>query len=140
MMMKLGGLVAAGMMAFAFAACFAQVNQSGAQEALAAGRLEEAANDIQTALAHDPDNPQLKQLAGDIFTRRGVQYYRNGTIIAAADDFQSAVGYQPNYPMAWDYLGMIASQQITARKELLKVQSGGIGPYLPPGTRPKSGE
>ena len=67
--------------------------------------------------------------------------------------------------MAWDYLGLIASQQHDwqkaidygnkaatlegkpdpayvdlARKELLKVQSGGIRPYLPPGKRPKMGD
>ena len=164
-MKKLGILLAAGMMAMAFAACFAQVNQSAAQNALAGGRLDEAANDIQTALAHDPDNLQLKQLAAEIFTRRGVQYYQNRTMIAAADDFQRAVAYQPNYAMAWDYLGLIASQQHDwqkaidcgnkaaglegkpdpayvdlARKELLKVQSGGIRPYLPPGKRPRTGD
>ena len=85
--------------------------RDAAQNALAAGRLDDAANDIQTALAHDPDNLQLKQLAADIFTRRGVQYYQKGAMIAASDDFQRAVAYQPNYAMAWDYLGLIASQQ-----------------------------
>ena len=163
-MMKLGRFLVAGFLVFALAACSAQVNQGAAQDALAAGRLDEAANDIQTALAHDPDNLQLKQLAAEIFTRRGVQYYQNGTMIAASDDFQRAVGYQPNYAPAWDYLGLIASQQNDwqhaieygdkaaglqgkpdpayvdlARKELLKIQSGGIRPYLPPGKRPKLG-
>jgi tetratricopeptide (TPR) repeat protein len=161
MMMKLGYLFPTVLVAFAIAGCAAQVNQNAAQNALAAGRLDEAANDIQTALAHDPDNLQLKQLAADIFTRRGVQYYQSGTMIAAADDFQRAVAYQPNYAMAWDYLGLIASQQNDwqhaieygnkaaglegkpdpsyvdfARKQLLKIQSGGIRPYLPPGKRP----
>ena len=165
MLMKLGSLFTPILMAFALAGCVAQVNQDAAQKALAAGRLDEAANDIQTALAHDPDNLQLKQLAADIFTRRGVQYYQMGAMIAAADDFQRAVAYQPNYAMAWDYLGLIASQQHDwqkaidygskaasmegkpdpayvelARKELLKVQSGGIRPYLPPGKRPKLGD
>jgi tetratricopeptide (TPR) repeat protein len=155
----------AGLMIFAMAGCFAQVNQSAAQDALAAGRLDEAANDIQTALAHDPDNLQLKQLAADIFTRRGVQYYQTGTMLAAADDFHRAVNYVPTYAMAWDYLGLIASQQhdwqhaidygdkaasldgkpdpeyvVDARKQLLKVQSGGIRPYLPPGKRPSLGD
>ena len=164
-MKKLGILLAASLMTLALAGCFAQVNQDAAQKALAAGRLDEAANDIQTALAHDPDNLQLKQLAADIFTRRGVQYYQMGAMIAAADDFQRAVAYQPNYAMAWDHLGLIASQQHDwqkaidygskaasmegkpdpayvelARKELLKVQSGGIRPYLPPGKRPKMGD
>jgi tetratricopeptide (TPR) repeat protein len=161
MMMKLGYLFPTVLVAFAIAGCAAQVNQNAAQNALAAGRLDEAANDIQTALAHDPDNLQLKQLAADIFTRRGVQYYQSGTMIAAADDFRRAVAYQPNYAMAWDYLGLIASQQNDwqhaieygnkaaglegkpdpsyvdfARKQLLKIQSGGIRPYLPPGKRP----
>ncbi len=164
-MMKLGLLASAVLMAFAIAGCSAQINQSAAQNALAAGRLDEAANDVQTALAHDPDNLQLKQLAADIFTRRGVQYYKNGTMLAAADDFQRAVAYQPNYAMAWDYLGLIASQQNDwqhaiqygskaaglegkpdpayvelARQQLLKVQSGGIRPYLPPGKRPNLGQ
>ena|ERR1700722_5187474 len=165
MMMKLGLLASAVLMAFAIAGCSAQINQSAAQNALAAGRLDEAANDVQTALEHDPDNLQLKQLAADIFTRRGVQYYQNGTMLAAADDFQRAVAYQPNYAMAWDYLGLIASQQNDwqhaiqygskaaglegkpdpayvelARQQLLKVQSGGIRPYLPPGKRPNLGQ
>ena len=81
-MKKLGILLVAGLMSLAFAACFAQVNQSSAQDALAAGRLDEAAADIQTALAHDPDHVQLKQLAADIFTRRGVQYYQLAAMIA----------------------------------------------------------
>ncbi len=165
MLMKLGSLFTAVLMAFALAGCFAQINQDAAQKALAAGRLDEAANDIQTALAHDPDNPQLKQLAADIFTRRGVQYYQMGAMIAASADFQRAVAYQPNYGMAWDYLGLLASQQNDwqhaieygtkaaglegkpdpsyvdfARKQLLKIQSGGIRPYLPPGKRPKLGD
>ncbi|HXN87086.1 MAG TPA: hypothetical protein VN867_13515 [Candidatus Binataceae bacterium] len=154
-------VAAVSMLVVALAGCFAQANQSGAENALAGGRLDEAAADIQTALQHDPDNPQLKQLAARIFTQRGVQYYQNGTMIAAADDFQRAVDYQPTFAMGWDYLGMIASQQHDwqhaieygdkgasldgkpdpayvedARKELLKVQSGGIRPYLPPGRRP----
>jgi tetratricopeptide (TPR) repeat protein len=163
-MKKMRTLAAASILAFASAGCFAQANQSGAENALAAGRLDEAAADIQTALQHDPDNPQLKQLAARIFTQRGVQYYQSGTMIAAADDFHRAVDYQPNFAMGWDYLGMIASQQHDwqhaieygdkgaslegkpdpsyvedARKQLLKVQSGGIRPYLPPGKRPSVG-
>jgi tetratricopeptide (TPR) repeat protein len=163
-MKKLAVLFVAGLMVFAVAGCFAQVNQSAAQNALAAGRLDEAANDIQTALAHDPDNLQLKQLAADIYTRRGVQYYQMSAMLAAADDFHRAVNYLPTYAMAWDYLGLIASQQHDwrhaidygnkaaslegkpdpayvddARKQLLKVQSGGIRPYLPPGKRPSLG-
>ena len=165
MMTKLRILLLAGMISLGLAGCFAQVNQSAAQSALAAGRLDEAAGNVQTALAHDPDNLQLKKLAADIFTRRGVQYYQMGAMIAAADDFHRAVGYVPTYAMAWDYLGLIASQQhdwqhaidygnkgaslegkpdpayvVDARKQLLKVESGGIRPYLPPGKRPKLGD
>ena len=142
--------------ALAFAACFAQGNQDAAEHELAAGRLDDAAAHIQAALQHDPDNPTLKKLAAEIFTRRGVQYYQTGTMLAAADDFHRAVDYDPTYAMAWDYLGLIASQQndwqhaidygnkaaelegkpdpayvIDARKQLLKVQSGGIKPYRP---------
>jgi len=160
MMMKLGNLFPAFLLAFVIAGCAAQINQSAAQNALAAGRLDEAAADIQTALAHDPDNLQLKSLAADIFTRRGVQYYQQGAMIAAQADFQRAVAYQPNYAMAWDYLWLLASQQNDwqhaieygtraaglegkpnpsyvdfARKQLLKIQSGGIRPYAPPGKR-----
>ncbi|HVN27550.1 MAG TPA: tetratricopeptide repeat protein [Candidatus Binataceae bacterium] len=163
MMKMLRIFLVSGLFALAVAGCTAQIKQSSAQSALAAGRLDEAAYDIQDALAHDPDNPQLKNLAADIFTRRGVQYYQSGTMIAAADDFRRAVGYVPTYAMAWNYLGMIASQQhdwqhaidygnkaaslqgkpdpayvIDARKQLLKVQSGGIRPYLPAGKRPKT--
>ncbi len=160
-MMKLGFLLPAVLLAFVLAGCAAQVNQSAAQNAMAAGRLDEAAADIQTALSHDPDNGQLKSLAADIFTRRGVQYYQQGAMIAAAADFQRAVAYQPNYAMAWDYLGLLASQQndwqhaieygtraaglegkpdpsyvAFARKQLLKIQSGGVRPYRATGQAP----
>jgi tetratricopeptide (TPR) repeat protein len=165
MMTKLRILLVAGAISLGLAGCFAQINQSAAQSALAAGRLDEAAGDVQAALAHDPDNLELKKLAADIFTRRGVKYYQMGAMIAAADDFHRAVGYLPTYAMAWDYLGLIASQQndwqhaidygdkgatlagkpdpayvVDARKQLLKVESGGIHPYLPPGQRPNIGD
>jgi tetratricopeptide (TPR) repeat protein len=161
MMMKLRYLRPVLLIAFAFAGCAAQVNQSAAQNALAAGRLDEAAADVQTALSHDPDNLQLKSLAADIFTRRGVQYYQQGAMIAAQADFQRAVGYQPNYAMAWDYLGLLASAQndwqhaieygtraaslegkpdpsyvAFARKQLARIKSGGVRPYAAPSPRP----
>ncbi|HLI78927.1 MAG TPA: hypothetical protein VKV03_03030, partial [Candidatus Binataceae bacterium] len=60
------------------AGCVAQTYQSFAQNALASGHLDAAADDVQTALAHDPDNPGAKKLAAEIFTRRGVQYYQMG--------------------------------------------------------------
>ena len=165
MMMKLRPLFLAILVTVTFSACSAQINQSSAQDALAAGRLDEAAADVQTALAHDPDNLQLKQLAADIFTRRGVQYYQGGAMIAASADFQRAVGYQPNYAMAWDYLGLLASQQNDwqhaieygtraaglegkpdpsyvdfARKQLARIKSGGVRPNPAPGKRPNSGD
>jgi len=152
---KLPTMAAAGILAFTLASC-APLNQDAAQKALDAGRLDEAAADIQTALAHDPDNLQLKQLAADIFTRRGVQYYQMSAMLQAADDFHRATDYYPTYAMAYDYLGMIAFQQhdwqnainygskaaglqgkpdpayvVQARKQLLKVQSGGFRPYVP---------
>jgi tetratricopeptide (TPR) repeat protein len=141
--------------ACALAAC-ASMDQGSAQTALSQGRLDEAANDVTAALAHDPDNPQLKQLASEIFTRRGVKHYQNGEMLAAADDFHRAIDYYPTSSMAYDYLGMIAFQQHNwqdainygdkaagmegksdpgyvqqARQELLKVQSGGFRPYKP---------
>lgn len=144
-----------GIFVCVIAAC-AAVDQDSAQKAFDAGRLDEAANDVTAALAHNPDSPQLKQLASQIFTRRGVQYYQNGEMIAAADDFHRAVDYIPTSSMAYDYLGMIAFQQHNwqdainygdkaaglegkpdpayvqqARHELLKVQSGGFRPYKP---------
>jgi|YelNatPaOPRAMG01_1025707.scaffolds.fasta_scaffold04143_10 tetratricopeptide (TPR) repeat protein len=132
----------------------AAVDQGSAQTALASGRLDEAAADIQAALAHDPDNLQLKHLAAEIFTRRGVKYYQQGAMIAASDDFHRAVDYYPTYAMAYDYLGMIAFQHHNwqdairygskaaglqgkpdpgyvqmAREELRKLQSGGFRPH-----------
>lgn len=163
-MMKLRCLFPAILIAFALAGCAAQINQTAAQNAYAAGRLDEAAADIQTALAHDPDNLTLKQLAAEIFTQRGLKYYQGGAMIAAQADFQRAVAYQPNYAMAWDYLGLLASQQNDwqhaidygtraaglegkpnpsyvdfARQQLRRIQSGGVRPYLPPERRPNVG-
>lgn len=145
----------AGCVAWLLAAC-APIDQGAAQTALAAGRLDEAAADIEAALAHDPDNLELKHLAAEIFTRRGVRHYQAGEMLQASDDLHRAADYYPTYSMAYDYLGMIAFQQYNwrdainygakaaalegkpdpgyveqARKELLKVQSGGFRPYLP---------
>ncbi|HYB92368.1 MAG TPA: hypothetical protein VEC38_15130 [Candidatus Binataceae bacterium] len=138
------------------------LNQGRAETALGEGRLDDAAGYVQGALQSDPDNLQLKELAARIFTQRGVKYYQNGEMIAAGDDFHRAVDYYPTYAPAYDYLGMIAFQQHnwqdaisygnkaaglqgkpdpdyvqTARQELLKVQSGGFKPYIPPGRRPR---
>ncbi len=154
-------LMAVVVMLAGFVGGCAAVDQDSAQTALASGRLDEAAADIQAALAHDPDNLQLKHLAARIFTRRGVKYYQQGAMIAASDDFHRAVDYYPTYAMAYDYLGMIAFQQHNwqdairygsqaaglqgkpdpgyvrmAREQLRKLQSGGFGRYGQARSRP----
>ncbi len=154
-MRTLGFLAAAAALSLAMAAC-APLYQDQAQSAFDAGRYDDAAYDIQAALAKDPDNLQLKELAAKIFTQRGFTSYKSGQMLAASDDFHRAVDYYPTYAPAWDYLGMIAFQQHnwqdainfgskaaglegkpdpayvqSARDNLRKVQSGGIRPYLP---------
>ncbi len=109
-LMIAGRLLIAVAAAIAIAAC-APMDQGSAESALAEGRLDDAAYDIQAALSHDPDNLTLKNLAAQIFTRRGVQYYQRGEMIAASDDFHRAINYFPTYAPAYDYLGMIAFQQ-----------------------------
>lgn len=89
----------------------APMHQSNAQSALAQGNYDSAATEIQAALASDPDNLQLKALAAQIFTDRGAKHYQAGEMLAAQQDFQSAVGYQPTDSRAYDYLGLIAFQQ-----------------------------
>src|SRR5215467_5176791 len=89
----------------------APINQDSAQRALAEGRLDDAANDIQAALAHDPDDLTLKSLAAQIFTQRGVKSYQSGAMIAASEDFHRAIDYFPTYAPAYDYLGMLSYQQ-----------------------------
>lgn len=94
-------------MIVALYAC-APLHQANAQQALAQGRLDEAGEEIQKALADDPSNLQLKHLAAEIFTRRGTTYYKNNEMLAAEDDFRRAVDYEPTYAAAYDYLGLIA--------------------------------
>src|SRR5262250_3125598 len=89
----------------------APINQDSAQRALAEGRLDDAAYDIQAALAHDPDNLTLKNLAAQIFTQRGVKSYQSGAMIAAGEDFHRAIDYFPTYAPAYDYLGLLSYQQ-----------------------------
>ncbi len=159
-MIRSGTAALAGAFAVWLAAC-APISQDRAQSALAQGRLDEAVYDIQAALQHDPDNLQLKSLAAEIFTRRGVTYYQGGQMIAAANDFNAAVGYNPTYAPAYDYLGMTAFQQHDwqsainygtkaaglegksdpgyvqmARQNLQRVRSGG---FPPPPTRGRGG-
>jgi tetratricopeptide (TPR) repeat protein len=142
----------AATLALELAAC-APINQDRAQTNLAQGRLDDAVHDIQAALQHDPDNLQLKSLAAQIFTQRGVKYYQGGQMIAAATDFNTALGYNATYAPAYDYLGLIAFQQHNwegainygskaaglegkpdpgyvnmARAELHKVRNGGLPP------------
>ena len=139
----------------------ASLDQGSAQTALNAGRLDEAAADIEAALNRDPDNPRIKTLASTIYTQRGVKYYQDGQMIAAIDDFHRAINYDSTNATPVDYLGMIAYQRhnwpdainygskaasmsgkpepdyvADARRQQLKVQSGGIRPFLPPGSRP----
>ena len=87
------------------------INQDSAQRALAEGRLDDAAYDIQAALGHDPDNLTLKNLAAQIFTQRGVKSYQSGAMIAASEDFHRAIDYFPTYAPAYDYLGMVSFEQ-----------------------------
>jgi tetratricopeptide (TPR) repeat protein len=91
----------------ALCAC-APLHQDLAQQAMAQGRLDQAGQEIQKALADDPSNLQLKHLAAEIFTRRGTTYYKNNEMLAAEDDFRRAVDYKPTYAAAYDYLGLIA--------------------------------
>ena len=104
----------------------APINQDSAQRALAEGRLDDAAYDIQAALAHDPDNLTLKNLAAQIFTQRGVKSYQSGAMIAASEDFHRAIDYFPTYAPAYDYLGMLSFQQRNWR-DAIKYGSMGAG-------------
>ena len=159
-MSKAAGAAVGAILAGVLCAC-APVNQDRAQNAYAAGRYDEAANDVTAALAHDPGNLQLKHLAAQIFTQRGVQYDKGGQLLAASNDFHNAIGYDPYYAPAYDYLGMLSFQQHnwedaanfgdkaaglegkpdpdyvkSARKEILKVRSGGFQPYVVPQQQP----
>jgi len=154
--------IIAAVIATSLGAC-GSLNQGWAETALGEGRFDDAARYVQNALASDPDNLKIKELAARIFTQRGVKYYQNNEMIAAGDDFHRAIDYYPTYASAYDYLGLIAFQQHnwqdaisygnkaaglegkpdpayvqTARQELLKVQSGGFKPYIPPGRHPRS--
>lgn len=99
--------LAATAMIAALCAC-APLHQENAQQAMAQGRLDDAAAEVQQALASDPANLEIKHLAAEIFTRRGTTYYQNNEMLAAEDDFRRAVDYEPTYASAYDYLGLIA--------------------------------
>ena len=106
----IGGWAAVILLTVALQAC-APMDQGSAQSALAEGRLDDAAYDVQAALAKDPDNLTLKNLAAQIFTQRGAKEYQGGQMIAASDDFHRAINYYPTYAQAYDYLGMLSFQQ-----------------------------
>src|SRR5713226_3503516 len=99
-MKRLGLFLGLTTMVF-FSAC-APYYQENAQNALAQGRLDDATSDIQGALSSDPGNLQLKHLAAEIFTRRGIKEYDTGQMIAAQADFQRAVNYLATYAQAYD--------------------------------------
>lgn len=96
-----------GMLLFGCAA----MHQGSAETDYAQGRLDSAAAEIQSALASDPDNLQLKELAAKIFTARGVRSYQNGQMVPASDDFHRAIDYYPTYAQPYGYLGLIAFSQ-----------------------------
>jgi tetratricopeptide (TPR) repeat protein len=152
--MKKLGLTACCAFAISILAACAPYHQDKAQSALAQGRVEDAASEIEAALSNDPNNLEIKHRAAEIFTRRGVKEYDTGQMIAAQADFQRAVNYDPGYAPAYDYLGLIAFAEHDwhgainygqkaaglqgqpdpvyvqqAQQELAKVQSGGIKPY-----------
>ena len=79
-----------------------------ARSALQEGRLNDAAREIQLALAEHPDNPELKPLAADIYTNRGAKFYYAHDLTSARADLKRALGYDPDYSPAYDYLGLVA--------------------------------
>ncbi|MGH7932096.1 MAG: tetratricopeptide repeat protein [Candidatus Binataceae bacterium] len=97
-------------MAVAVSACSA-VHQDRAQQYFAQGRYDEAANEVQAALAKDPNNLEVDQLAAKIFTQQGYQRYKRNEMISASQDFQRAIDYYPTYAPAYDYLGLTAFSQ-----------------------------
>jgi tetratricopeptide (TPR) repeat protein len=155
--LALGGLVCL------LAGC-GSVLQDDGEVALKQGRLDDAARQVQAAIAQDPGNLQLHELAAEIFTRRGERYYSQREMIAAAKEFETATHYDPMYAPAYDYLGMIAfwnhnwqgaidyGNRATelegrldppyvqqAKQELEKVKNGGLAP-LSRSQSAKSGE
>ncbi|HTW89452.1 MAG TPA: hypothetical protein VMD75_15760 [Candidatus Binataceae bacterium] len=79
-----------------------------ARSALQEGRLNDAAREIQFALAEHPDNPGLKRLAAAVYTNRGAKFYYAHDLDSARADLNRAVGYDPDYSAAYDYLGIVA--------------------------------
>ncbi len=88
-------------------ACSAILDDDG-EVALKQGRLDDAARQVRAALADDPGNLQLRELAAEIFTRRGEDYFQRREMIAAAKEFHTAIEYDSMFGPAYDYLGMVA--------------------------------
>jgi tetratricopeptide (TPR) repeat protein len=109
-MRRLFGVSLTAVAVSVFCAC-TPYYQGAAQREYAMGQLDAAASDVQSALYHDPDNLQLKHLAAEIFTQRGLKYYQSQEMLAASEDFRRAVDYDTFYAPAWDYLGLIAFSQ-----------------------------
>jgi tetratricopeptide (TPR) repeat protein len=110
----IGEWAAVIVLALALQAC-APMNQGSAQSALAEGRLDDAAYVVQAALAKDPDNLTLKNLAAQIFTQRGAKHYQAGEMIAAGEDFHRAIDYYPTYAPAATILGCFRFSSATGR-------------------------
>jgi tetratricopeptide (TPR) repeat protein len=97
----------AGILASLCGAC-AAAHQDRARQLYAQGRFDEAGYEIQAALANDPDNLAIRNLAAQIFTQQGVALYQGGDLIAAGIRFHRAIDYVSTYAPAYDYLGLIA--------------------------------
>lgn len=97
----------AGIFAALCGAC-AAAHQDRAQHFYAQGHFDEAGYEIQAALADDPNNLAIRNLAAQIFTQQGVALYQAGDLTAAGTRFHRAIDYFPTYAPAYDYLGLIA--------------------------------
>jgi tetratricopeptide (TPR) repeat protein len=93
------------------AAACGPAHQDYARSALQEGRLNDAASQVQLALARHPDDPQVRSLAAQIYTASGAHLFEQGKLQAAAAEFHQAIQYDPNYGAAYDYLGQIAFAQ-----------------------------
>jgi tetratricopeptide (TPR) repeat protein len=96
-----------GMLAMLAAGCV-PMHQDLALTALQDGRLNDAVQEVQLALAQSPDDPQVKKLAASIYTNRAARFYYAGNMTAAQADLERARSYDPDYPATWEYLGLVA--------------------------------
>jgi tetratricopeptide (TPR) repeat protein len=86
-------------------------HQDLAQRYYSQGRLDQAEYEVQQALAAEPNNPSIDNLAAQIFTQQSAAHYKRGEMIAANNYFHRAIDYYPTYAPAYDYLGLIAFSQ-----------------------------